>query len=182
MMISVRSFVASLALAPILLCVFGQPAVAQSSQHNQSDLEYIKRLSGYADQLQQRLDRLAPRVAALDPSGRPMTHAGQNESGIQMSGSPAPGVRVGAGHSMGGGGIDPGMTGEQRRRDTVMSAHTYDRLQREFDELKMRVRSEQRLIKKGDFESAESIQDEQKRLQRLERRIAELEREVVAAR
>lgn len=182
MKIPVRSFLAALALAPVLLCVCNPPAVAQSSQRKQADPEYIKRLGGYADQLQQRLDRLAPRVAALDPSGRPMPRAGQNESGIQMSGSPAPGVRLGAGHSMGGGGIDPSMTGERRRRDSVMSAHTYDRLQREFDELRMRVRSEQQRIRKGDFESTKSVEDQQKRLQRLQRRIADLEREVVAAR
>ena len=182
MKIPVRSFLAALVLAPMLSCVCSPPAMAQSSQHKQSDLEFIKRLGGYADQLQQRLDRLAPRVAALDPSGRPMTRAGQNESGIQMSGSPAPGVRLGAGHSMGGAGIDPGMTGERRRGDTVMSGHTFERLQREFDELRMRVRGEQRRIRKGDFESAKSVEKEQKQLQRLERRIAELEREVVAAR
>ena len=68
MKISVNFLIAALALSPALLCSSGSEALAQSTQQRQTDQQFLKRLSGYAEQLEQRLDRLGPRIEALDPS------------------------------------------------------------------------------------------------------------------
>lgn len=182
MKIPVRSLFATLVLAPALLCVCGPPAVAQSTQHRQSDQEFIKRLGSYADQLEKRLERLEPRVAALDPSDMSMGRAGPGTVSAQGKVTPNTTVGVSMGQSAGAAARDPDMPGQLGRRDPVLSATRHGRLRSEFDGLLRSVRSAQHRIKKGDYESGKSLEDEQKRLQRLERNIADLERDVGAAR
>ena len=182
MKISVRSLLVTLTLAPMVLGILGAPAVAQPTQHRQSDQQFIKRLASYADQLEKRLDRLEPRVAALDPTNMSMGRGGR--STVSAQGEVAPNTKVGfsLGQSAGAAAGGQDMPGQLDRRDPMRTTSKYNRLQGDFENLQRSVRSVQHRLKKGEYDSGKSLEKEQQRLQHLERRIADLEREVYAAR
>ena len=182
MKISVNSLIAALALSPALLCSPGSEALAQSTQQRQTDQQFLKRLSGYAEQLERRLDRLGPRIEALDPSGTSVPAGGQNT--VSGRGEVAPNTTVGfsMGRSAGPDAVDPEMPGQMTRRNPMTTGSRYSRLRSELDSLQLDVRNAERRLKKGDYASDKDLQKEQKRLQRIERNISDLEREVGAAR
>jgi hypothetical protein len=182
MKIPVHSLFASLVLVPALLCVCGSPAAAQSAPQRQTNQEMIKRLGGYADQLERRLERLEPRIAALDPSGTTIGGGGQNSVSARGDVSPHTSVGFSMGHSIGGAADPQDMPGQLGRREPVSSGSRYSRMRSELDSLQLGVHGAQRRIEKGDYDSDKSLEDEQKRLRRLEHDIASLEREVGAAR
>ncbi|MGA8204268.1 MAG: hypothetical protein WB812_07080 [Woeseiaceae bacterium] len=182
MKFSVNSLIAALVLSPALLSSSGSEALAQSTQQRHTDQQFQKRLSGYAEQLEQRLDRLAPRIEALDPSGMPVPAGGQNT--VSARGKVAPNTTVGfsMGHSAGPDAGDGEMPGQMTRRNPITAGSRSSRLRSELDNLQLDVRNAERRLKKGDYESDKDLQKEQKRLQRIERNISDLEREVGAVR
>ena len=182
MKIPAHSLLATLILIPTLLCVPGSDAAAQSTQHRETDQQFLKRLGGYAEQLEQRLDRLGPRIEALDPSGTSMPVGGQNTVSARGPVSQNTTVGFSVGRSAGPGAGEPDMPGQMTRRNPMTSGSRYSRMRSELDSLQLDVRNAQHRIKKGDYDSDKSLEKEQKRLQRIERNISDLEREVGAAR
>jgi len=137
----------SVIAAAILVVAGSQSAYSQSTQHRQTDLQFVTRMTQEAAQMLTRANKLEKRL------GRANVAAGD---------------------------ADTRAPERLRHKDRAVSEADLTRLRKELKGVKSEIRKEQKRLKSKNFDKKKNVQEQEKRMRKLDAKLRRVQTEIVA--
>ena len=149
-----------------------QAGLAQSTQHGQTDLDFVNRMSSQADNLTGRLDILYG-ATGYQRSGRSASSSGGSGFGIDHSGA--------GGYSSDGSsnrGITPGTSASTRPGASSISEDDLSRINRKLLSIKRKIDSQRKKLSSDEPMTEKQLSKSEKAMQNVERDLKSLETQI----
>ena len=168
-------------IAALILIVAGtQPAFSQSTQHRQTDLQFVTRMNQEAAQMLIRASDLEKRLRQVEATTGPMPQTKEHILlGRQVS-SNADKDQITSRQGSSAGEAETRASERLRHKNRAVSDSDMKRLRRELRSLKSQIRQEQKRLKSKNFDQQKSVKDQQKRMKKLDARLRRIQKEIIA--